>query len=79
MVDLGGQLGVPEFVDDQITDLGLMLGEQGGQPLHHLRALLHRTGWPVGLVERLAGGLDGAIDVGRVRRGDVPDLLARGR
>ena len=53
-----------------------MLGDQRGEPLHHLGALLDRTGRPVGLVERLARGLDGAVDVGRVRRGHVADLLA---
>ena len=77
VVDLGGQLGVTELVDDQVAELRLVLGDQRGEPLHHLGALLDRTGWPVGLVERLARGLDGPVDVGRVRRGDVADLLAR--
>ena len=79
MVDLGGQLRVPELVDDQVAELRLVFGEQGGEPLHHLGALLDRASRPVRLVERLARCFDGAVDVGLVARGDIADLLAGGR
>ena len=76
VVDLGRQLGVAELVDDQVAELLLALGDQRGEALAHLGALLDRPARPVGLVERRAGGRDGAVDVGRRRRGHVADLLA---
>ena len=77
VVDLGGQLGVAELVDDQVAELVLVLSDEAREALAHLGALLDRPLRPVRLVERPAGGLDGSVDVGRGRRGDVADLLAR--
>ena len=63
VVDVGEELRVAELVDDEVAEVLAVLGDERGQSLAHLRALLDGALCPVGLVERLARRLDGAIHV----------------
>ena len=79
LVDLREEERAAELLGDQLRELGLSLGDRVGHPGQVVGPLGGGQPRPLALVERLAGGGDGRVDVGAGRSRDVADHLLRPR